>query len=256
MITKNLIQFWHDFESLPENIAQAMSVTQSHHNDYEIIQADDNFIQNLILRKYNKAILQLYQLNKIPASRSDIARLMLLKEYGEVYIDADFELNNSFNQFINDSSEIILVQRDDLPHYKTCPEKAHIMNGILGATSKHPFINWCLQRAIRNLAYGEHNKRTQMATGPAIIDQAYDKFKQRYKIKKLSFDCLQNEFFSIRTTPGVSNSWMTLQRDGIIDQSFYNKNRRNYEKLWVVKNKIFHFSFNFISFSKKPSTMK
>lgn len=246
MIPKKLIQFWHDPETLPEVLADAMELTRKTHQDFEIIQANDEFMYQFIGHRYSPAILSLYQMNKIPSSRSDIARLMLLYEYGGVYVDASMEFTESFGNLINDTADIILIL-SGMPRYDHCPEKAHVINGIMAAPAKSEFIRHCLKSIFNYLISGSQNHHVNIATGPDIINSALRRFEQNLNVKKIRWQDLQKGFVKRRSVPGVSNTWPTLQRDGIIDPEFYKQNARHYEKSWILKNKLFHFSFSMLS---------
>ena len=244
MIPKVLIQFWHDYEDIPDVVTKAMAVTHSNHDDYKIIKADDDFMYDFIKNHYSEALLNLYKRNRIPASRADISRLLLLYAYGGFYLDATMEFTGTLNKFIDNVSDVILVLRDDVSGYKKAPLKAHAINGILGVPVKSPFIKWCIQRVIRHLISGEHNKRVAIATGPAVINQALEKFEDTYKIKKLSFTSLSKDFLIHRRVSGVTNEWSYLQRDGFIEPSYYHQNGKQFEKSWIFRNIMFHISFN------------
>ncbi len=216
-IPKNIIHFFHDKNKLPEQLKQTMTITRQNNSDFDLVYADDDFMYDFIHEKYNDDILTIYKLNQIPASRSDMARLMLLYEYGGFYLDVSMELQSSLNTITTHDAEIILVQRDDSPKYKNCPEKAHVINGIIGTIPNSEFIEWCIHRAIENLTTGKYNNKVWWATGPRILNDALEKYAEKYTIKKLSFTALQNEFVTYRRIAGFSNSWFQIQqKQGII----------------------------------------
>ena len=97
MIEKNLIQFWHDKNKIPSQIDEAIKTTKKNNLDYNVLLVDDSYMYDFISKHYNRSILRLYEFNLIPASRSDIARLMLLYEFGGVYVDASIELQDSLD---------------------------------------------------------------------------------------------------------------------------------------------------------------
>ncbi len=244
MIPRNIIQFWHDNSDVPEVIAEAMAVTKSNNSNYSIIRADDNFMYNFIENNYNEVVLKLYKNNKISASRSDIARLMLLYEYGGFYIDASMELQENLDKLYDDTAKIIVVQRDNAPVYKNCPEKAHVINGFIAVPRKSEIIKWCIDQVLINMISGEYNTRVNLATGPNIIHKALIKY-ENLGVKKLLFTSLFNNFFIYRRVTGINNSWVCLQSDGIIDPAIYKKGSKRYRKLWLFKRIAIHLSFDF-----------
>jgi len=245
MIPKNLIQFWHDPTTLPQALADAMEITRKTHHEFEIIQANDRFMHQFIGDKYGPAILSLYKLNKIPTSRSDIARLMLLYEYGGVYIDASMEFSTPFSELIDDNTDIILVQTG-MSRYKQCPEKAHVISGILAVPAHSEFINFCLKNALGYMISGSQNHHVNIATGPSLINKALREFGTKLNVKKISWQELTKNFIKHRTVPGVSNAWPYLQRDGIIDPAYYQQYGKQFNRSWILGNKMFHFSFSML----------
>lgn len=215
-IPKIIIQFWHDKNTLPDVYKEAMAKNKASNPDFTVIYADDLLVCDLLRSKFYPCLLALYQANKIPASRSDIARLALLYEYGGFYLDTAMELNGSLNALIDPQTEIILLQRTDMPKYQECPEKAHVANGIIGAAPKSEFINWCLFKIMKNLLTGYHNNDVLTATGPVVLNKALEKFDD-IVINKLSFKELKNGFLRHLKVPGVRQSWVSLQENGIID---------------------------------------
>jgi len=163
-IPKNIIQFWHDKKNVPAIVKNAMKVTKKVNPEFNIVFVDDRLMFEWIYTHYGSKYLLLYQLNDIAASRADIARLMMLYEYGGFYLDAEMELSRSFSTLVD--TDILLVQRDDARKYKNCPEKAHVINGIIGLSQKSELASWCLSRIEKNLITGCYNQSVWHATGP------------------------------------------------------------------------------------------
>lgn len=249
MIPRNIIQYWHDFNNIPKNISEAMTVTKNNNRNYSIIRADDKVMSKFIKAHYHELVLELYEKNRIPASRSDIARLMLLYEYGGFYIDASMELQRNLDELRDDTSKVILVLRDDAGIYKKCPERAHVINGFIAVPEKSEVIKWCIDEIISNMLSGKHNKRVNFATGPNIINQALVQYEE-LNIKKLKLTTLVNNFYIYRRVLGVNNSWVYSQFDGIIDPVVYKKSTQHYRKLWFFKRMAIHFSFDFLFLKK------
>ncbi|POZ51853.1 glycosyltransferase family 32 protein [Methylovulum psychrotolerans] len=216
IIPKKIIQFWHSFPVLPDVYQQAMAANKANNPDFETLYVNDEFMLNLIKDKFTPCLLDLYKANKIAASRSDMARLILLYEYGGFYLDAALQLNASLNAFIGLQAEILLLQRDDMPRYQDCPDKAHVWNGMIGAKPQSEFIKRCIETQIRNLLGGDYNYDVRAATGPVVINRMIDASPD-FPLKKLSFKTLKNGFLSHIRIAGLANSWIPLQEKGIID---------------------------------------
>jgi mannosyltransferase OCH1-like enzyme len=229
-IPKIMIQFWHDKNTLPDVYKAAMAKNKSHNSEFDMLYIDDCFMRNLLKTKFSQCLLDLYQANKIPASRSDIARLALLYEYGGFYMDLAIVLNDSLNCFIDANSELILLKRDDMPKYSDCPDKAHVWNGMLAAAPKSAFINACLQRIINNLLSGHYNNDVLEATGPKVLNKVLAQYNDN-NIKTLSFKQLKQGFLQHLKVAGVRQSWVALQTQGIIDSSQLALLNKNYTVL-------------------------
>jgi mannosyltransferase OCH1-like enzyme len=223
-----------------------MNVTRNNNSKATIMIADDIFMQDFIISKYNKSILHLYNLIRIPASKADLARLLLLYEYGGFYLDVSMELRGAIIELVDTQTNLLLVKRDDNPRYKNDKENAHVINGIIGVEPRSIFIQWCIQRIFRNLINDDLNKSINIATGPRVLNQALPHFEKKLTIQKLSFSYLQENFLSYRRVAGISNEWIKQQHCGNIDPEYYRANAKGYEKIWLFKNRFFHLSFKML----------
>jgi len=232
-IPKNLIFFWDNKQSAPEKVSQTIAKNIELNPDYNIIYADDEYMYEFIQSRYNQEILDLYRLNKIPASRSDIARLMLLYEYGGIYLDATMEVNKSLNNIIGNEEEIVLVRADDFPIYTDFPEKAEFLNGFIGAIPRCEFIGEIISKVIYNLRYGKYNNLVGFATGPYNFYALWHRYEGTCQISSLSCSQLKESFLIDHQIPNISHSWFDQQKQGVIDKSYYSKNKKfwEYEKI-------------------------
>jgi|GEM_PF-3510610 len=217
MIPKKLIQFWHNYPDLPDIYSVAFAKNSSQNQDFETLYANDEFVIELLEEKFPTCLLALYKANKIAASRSDIARLALLYEFGGVYLDAAIQLNTSLTRFLDLQSEVILIKRDDMEKYQDCPDKAHFWNGMIAAKPKSEFIKSCIETQINNLISGAYNNDVRAATGPVVINQISIE-EPNHILEALSFKTLKNGFLDHLRIPGLANSWIPLQKNGIIDE--------------------------------------
>ncbi len=216
MIPQTIIQYWHDLSTLPDSLQGCMDTTRRSHPGYRFILADDAYMEKFIRQHYGRSWLRLFQLNRIPASRSDMARLLLLQQQGGLYIDLSMSCHRPL-EATQLAADALLVQRDDSPVYAACPEQANVMNGILGFPPESPFSAWCLKRMEQNLIHGHYNYQVALATGPAIINQALHRFKKRLKINILKFSRMKQQQLEYHRAPGISNTWICAQSSGIID---------------------------------------
>ncbi|MCX6970427.1 MAG: glycosyltransferase [Verrucomicrobia bacterium] len=220
-IPKNILQFWHDKSRIPLEMQEAMDETRRRNGDYKPALADDAEIRSLLLGDGRRELLMLYDLVRLPSSRSDIARLVLLQKYGGFYLDASMQFHISLNGFLAGDPELVLVRRDDFPQYYDTPDKAHVMGGVIGAPVRSPFIELCIERLTQNLIIGTLNTDAWAATGPGVINQTLRCYQAIRPVSKLSFTELLRGSVSYRRSPGITNMWVQNQKDGIIDPSHY-----------------------------------
>ncbi len=219
-IPKNLILFWHNQNEIPDKINEAIQKTKAINTDYNVIFADDNYMIKFIKEKYDKDILDLYQAIKIPAARSDLARLMLLYEYGGIYLDAAMETCKSIDTIIINNPDLILVRRDDFPRYLECKDQAHFTNSIIGTIPKLDFLKDAILLIINHLKYRKYNN-VWYSTGPYALNFLFNKYQPISQINTLYFSQLNGDFFVYKRVSGVSNEWVKQQIEGIVDSSYY-----------------------------------
>lgn len=246
MIPKRIIQFWHDREAIPEVTRAAIDDTMALHPDYEHVLADDAFMRKHIAEHFNAATLQLYNRIRIPASRSDLARLMLLHSYGGTYLDCSLQLHKRLDSILREGDEIVLARRDDTSRFRDMPEKANIINGLVSAPPGSDFIHWCLLRVLSNLVDGDYNNKVALATGPQVINMGVYKLRDRHRFRYLSFAGLREEALTLTRQPGVTNNWLDSQGEGILDRDYLAANGRRIDRFWSLGSTFVHLSFSFL----------
>src|SRR5690606_33546859 len=137
-IPKRIIQFCHDPDHAPERILKAAETTRHNLPEYDYILADDELAKKVIKENWGENLYSWYCLNQIPASRADIARLVLVHHYGGIYVDLSMQMRNSFDDYLDE--DIILLKRDDFSQYQDNPQNAHFTNSIIGAPKGSPFL--------------------------------------------------------------------------------------------------------------------
>jgi len=229
-IPKTIIQFWHDKTTLPDVYIQAMEKNRINNSDFQLLYVDDCFMYEFLKKNFHPCLLALYQTNKIASSRSDIVRFTMLYIYGGVWLDAAIELNKPLNSFLDFEKDIVLIQRTDAEMFKDFPEQANVASGIIGAAPRSAFIHWCIEKIIANLLSGAYNTDVLAATGPVVTNQALKNHKESCDIQLLSFKELKAGFLNHIRIKGLSNSWMPLQADGIIDDCQLAKLKESYQE--------------------------
>ncbi len=219
MIPKNIIQFWHDPVLLPEKANGVMERVRRDNPDCKSFFFSDRCAVKLLREKYPREYLDLYCRNKIPASRCDLARLIFLYEHGGFYLDVSFDFMSPLDELFDYECDLVLIQRDQIPKYENCPEKAHCINGIIGVVEKSPFIWHCISKAFNNLEVNRFPNQVNLLTGPGVINDALTKFEASLNIKKYSLKFLaEGRKLLYHRYVGFSNSWVSAQEQGVLDK--------------------------------------
>lgn len=202
-IPKKLFQFWHDRDEIPEYVRRAMTRTRALHPDYEYVLADDSYMVDFIRRRHGECVLNLYTSNSIRASRSDLARLMLLIEHGGFYLDATKTLRMPFHSLVEPDVDLLLMSWLGQPH-----------NGVIGAIRNHGLLARILELALRNLDKGYFNRDVAFATGPICMRAAIDHFgalrRARWVQRDDVLDAVDN-----RENASLDERWQLEQWRGI-----------------------------------------
>lgn len=214
-INKNLFLFCHDWSSLPKQFDSVVKKICSKNVTWNVLKFDDNKIIE-ILNKDDIFPVDLYINNRIPASRSDIARLILLYKFGGVYSDLSFDYIVHLDEYFELDKDLILIKRDDFAIYEGREEFAHYANGILAATKENKYIRYLLDEIRKNLLSYEYNFDVINATGPGVINKS-KKMLDEYKLQELSFKKSRDKKFNLTRVAKFSNSWKDLQEKGILE---------------------------------------
>lgn len=184
--------------------------------NWKIEKHDDNSIVRLL--KLNPIFpVELYLKNSIPASRSDIARLVLLYSYGGVYSDLSFNYLRRLDSIFDRKKDLILLKRDDFDIYKGRESEAHYANGIMACKKGSKFIFHLLSLVRRNLESRKFNFDVINSTGPGVINSSKDTIKDLdLNIDEFSFKHNRGSSFELVRINGFSNSWRDMQKFGII----------------------------------------
>ena len=161
MIPKIIHNIWlQGYNNLSEKIIENYNKIKKLNSEWEFIIWDETMIIEL-LKKYSKIysvyknIKNLSGVININAIKSDIARYIIMKEYGGLYFDIDFECVSSFNNLFDKSNTIYIASSKidfldyiypfSKPEYCSCFmafEKNHpiwdkVIDIILKATTKY-----------------------------------------------------------------------------------------------------------------------
>ncbi len=215
-IPRVIFQFWHDKHAIPPEYARAFACNRENNPHFDFNLIDDAFVNALLREHFDGLLVDLYRLNRIPASRCDMARLAVLYHYGGIYLDASLKLRGSLDPIADATSETAFLMRDDMPKYQANPSHAHLWNGLIISRKQSPLIGRCLFEITQTLTSGRYNTDVLNATGPGVINRVAEKAADCAYIK-LSFKKLKSDFLEHLRISGLRNSWRTLQAKGIVD---------------------------------------
>ena len=223
-IPKRIIQFCHNINDAPKELYEAAYNTRSNLSEYEYILADDDFVKNILIENGDERLYSWYCNNKIPASRADMARLILLYQYGGFYIDLSMEMISPLDEYLN--SDVTLLKRDDFERYKDNPSKAHFTNSIIGAPRESEFIALLISKMRFNFSAGCYQYDVIRCTGPGLINSIIGEYIDLLNVGVISFKKARGEVFNYVRVQGFSNSWTKLQSQGIIETPSIDKKAR------------------------------
>jgi len=210
---RNIFQFAHDITQLPSLLLDVVEHHKVNNPTWNVYLVDDLFMLDFIGTHYGKDVKSLYEHNKIPASRCDMARIMLIQHYGGIYVDLSFKFNQPFDKVVA-NFDLALVQRDDFEKYKDDPSKAHFTNSFIYAPAKSVFMTACYNQIVKNLTTKKFNFDVINATGPGVINSNLSHSKNN-NLGIVSFKNGKNTLFDYVRVSGFSNSWLAEQSKGI-----------------------------------------
>ncbi len=158
-IPKRLHQIWIG-SPLPETYTIFSETWKKHHPDWDYILWDNEKI--LALRDFPAK--NAYLRAKSYGVKSDIARYEILKQFGGVYADTDFECVASFDSLVGKSTFFAGVIFGNDPE---------IANGLIGAVPNHPVIEYMCESTAKIKTSTTEIMDIIHLTGPGLITKAF-----------------------------------------------------------------------------------
>ncbi|PWG17321.1 hypothetical protein DFK10_08030 [Salibaculum griseiflavum] len=160
---RNVFFFWDDPSRLPADYKSNIKAMQALHPDWSVQLADDGIIAGLLARDHPE-ISEVYGDIRVPACRSDIARLAMLAAYGGWYLDADMSCREPLDSFGTDRP--IVFRRDDTAGMKA---RFRTMNGILYMPPGHPLPHRMLAAVAAHIQDRRHLHDVLAFAGPKLL---------------------------------------------------------------------------------------
>ncbi|HYD70561.1 glycosyltransferase [Azospirillum sp.] len=212
MIPKILHQLWKDAD-VPERFGHFRETWRRHHPDWQHRLWTDADLHAFVAREFPD-FLPVYEAYAEPIRRVDAARYLILKRYGGLYADLDFECLKPIDPLLDGHTFAIGLE----PESHLALEKAAVRGmtrilcpSLIASVPGHPFWDHVVEQLRRHA----HEADVLDATGPFLLTRALDGFADPGSVTLLpshlvypadKVDCWEGRLFDIRT-------WERLTRD-------------------------------------------
>ncbi len=162
-IPRILHGIWFGSDEIPEEFLEYRDSWKKYHPHWFLmLWTDDNLFELINQNIFNRAIT--------PAEKSDIARLEILKRFGGVYADMDYNCMKGIEPLINNSDFFIVK---DLERWRSKNPKyqiPYLNNALMGCTLNHPLINKLIDSLPLFYKSNKH-RHVCFRTGPGYVSQ-------------------------------------------------------------------------------------
>ena len=171
-------QTWKS-KGLPRKFRQLRATWVRHHGDYEHrFWTDQNNYR--FLEKYYAWFLPTYKMYPEPIMRVDAVRYFILKHYGGIYVDLDFECLRPIDPLLENRH--LVVGREPPTHSGMLRQHAApariLCNAFMASAPQHPF--W--DHLIRLMASKNSHGDVLVSTGPLLVSEAYAAYRDKTSI--------------------------------------------------------------------------
>ena len=142
-----LFTYWHSTDLAV--IAESIAHWRTTFPDFRVV--DDAEVEAILQRSF-RDYLGMYRRLRIPAARSDVARLATLHAHGGFYADCHFAMirTDEARRFVEaPAAPVVLLARTALA---TEVPGLRPLNGLMCAAAGHPLLAQALARGLENLA--------------------------------------------------------------------------------------------------------
>ena len=160
---KNLFFFWDNPETFPRRFAGTYRHAKRRYDDWTITVATDD-LALAVLERYWPELAVHYPRIRVPACRSDIARVALLWAYGGWYVDFDTKIVGDLRPYYGNSDVFVFVD-GNRKHF----ERGDVLNGFMCLQRRSPLAEEMLRRIIQNVQNGTDVHRVMAFAGPYLL---------------------------------------------------------------------------------------
>jgi len=231
MIPRIIHQTWKT-RDVPQQFLFFQKTWQIHHPSWKYRLWTDEDARELVSRHY-PAFLGVYDAYENPICRVDAFRYLVLKQYGGVYADLDFECLRPLDTLLEDEDVVLGLEPAShvAMHWQAARLNQIVCNAFMASTANHPFWDHVIARLIESSRYAGPLD----ATGPFLLTRALDGYPYRPAVSVLpseliypadTWDCGDGRLFDLahwhgRTARAYAiHHWSgTWYRDEVIEQA-------------------------------------
>jgi mannosyltransferase OCH1-like enzyme len=150
LIPRILHQIWLGAEPFPDEFVPYRQSWTEHHPSWELMLWTEENLPTDLRRP------EVLEVLRNPAERSDILRYDLLRTFGGVYVDTDFECLRSIEALI-----------DGVDAFAGYRKPRRVNNALIGSVPGHPFVECALAEIRPRTTWGTLDKD---GTGPPFLE--------------------------------------------------------------------------------------
>ncbi len=137
------------------------------------------------LEKYYAWFVPTYEMYPENIMRADAARYFILKHYGGIYVDLDFECLRSVDQLL-ENKQLVIGCEPPSHLYKLSEKPADgkiLCNAFIASVPQHPFLD----HLIHLMTMQKITDDVLISTGPLLASQAYSTYPNKADISIESY---------------------------------------------------------------------
>lgn len=182
-IPRIIHQTWKT-KDVPSPLDQLPQTWKEYLPNWEYILWTDEMNREFVCKHFPD-FLEKYDTYPCNIQRADAIRYLLLKVYGGLYVDMDFECLENI-EFLLEGSDFIVGKEPDW-HAKRFGFEYIICNAFMASTPDNDFINFVCQRLINHSGGKVVNNGFDIldSTGPFLLTHAFNAFPHKEDIRIL-----------------------------------------------------------------------
>ncbi|PRY25949.1 glycosyl transferase-like sugar-binding protein [Aliiruegeria haliotis] len=208
---RNIFYYWDDPSQVPPRFMANIRIARAMNYDWDVHLLGDDVVETEIAA-FDPELLAQYRRIRIPACRSDIARLVLLYRHGGWYLDADIEPRKALDIF--GVGKPVLFWRDDAD----ADGFGRVTNMAMYLPKGHSLALDAL-KVLRGYIREEVNLHSVFRlSGPGLITAVAERNGVAEDDLHSFLKHFRGGFATFRpTSHETSSSWILLQAFGIFD---------------------------------------